>query len=646
MSRGLLPALILYVLTCTSSLEANVPIRPGSVEELGFNVKEAVVRVPAEVVYVNYEAIRRDFPQISKLSNVEIDAIILQNAGLVTERQLSLADLLIEPFSILTNAGAPSVRTPPIYGRAGVTDFVDPLGKFIGAVDLKGIGRTNWARDMPLFGSDNFKRFLQGSDSYLEAKTVKFIESEMKRISETQRKSLRNAKKTLSGQELIRAIQIDQREGNLKTKFYQELLEFNETPPDKRQDSKRVEILKLMRSLDYADGLLPLDRAMKEVIHQQTIQALFNETNERTGSNLQTVENYFVIALPFRKIGSGKRAAILGRQATWRDGLFSEALEIPLKHDGISAGAGEIQTCGAGCVVDFELTSIEDLRLGSDFRYDTDGTTGLEHKLASALKDWELGNKTIFDRLVRENTEEVQRALHEEPRSANVKPSGTIKADIAERFQRFMANENPSLQEAKALAQDLSAPSVFQSAFIFKASKIFPEESINFFKAAIRNPGRNNYGIILSALQGLQDAGRFDLAFEAYLSAHRRFPNTAAIAWYFQTEIGKEPGWTTTNPDLTAIAFAFLTTKRFDWRQILQATVYLNDFALDHPEMRTQITSIAHKMLAYFESHGVSVREIYFHFPHFKPNPRKRVSLCRGLLNRIGFEIRKFRDRE
>jgi len=91
----------------------------------------------ASVAWVNYDRVRADFPDVSKMSNPQIDHWILENFAYISQSQLELREIRSSNFEI--EAGTRTFHHPPQYLRASIAEATHDGAKS-GLVDLKGTG--------------------------------------------------------------------------------------------------------------------------------------------------------------------------------------------------------------------------------------------------------------------------------------------------------------------------------------------------------------------------------------------------------------------------------------------------------------------------------------------------------------------------
>jgi hypothetical protein len=103
---------------------------------------EEVVRIKnAEIVLVDYDLVRKDFPSMVNKSNDEIDRWILDQVAYISRPQAaqSIVNTPIETADEVRQAWR-----PPEYGRALVYDMINPdSGEKVGLMDAKGVGSLN-----------------------------------------------------------------------------------------------------------------------------------------------------------------------------------------------------------------------------------------------------------------------------------------------------------------------------------------------------------------------------------------------------------------------------------------------------------------------------------------------------------------------
>jgi len=118
---------------------ANQVIRPRTIQELGFTYQQKAYRVKkARLAWVNYFALRKDFPELKKLSNPKIDQWIIENFAYISEQQLLLQEIRNSKIDHDRN-DVNLFLHPPEYGRSSVIE-ARYNNMLIGLVDLKSSG--------------------------------------------------------------------------------------------------------------------------------------------------------------------------------------------------------------------------------------------------------------------------------------------------------------------------------------------------------------------------------------------------------------------------------------------------------------------------------------------------------------------------
>lgn len=148
--------LVLSVFFATSIVHANVLYMPREVSDYKIFSSTGVVVENVEVenaqlAYVNYVALRRDFTSLNNLSNDEIDRLLLHNFSFVSEHQLPLSG--VRNTQIAVGARTRKSLRPSGYGRADVIEFLGSDGRSIGLIDRKGVGVMKHKLDDNLFNA-------------------------------------------------------------------------------------------------------------------------------------------------------------------------------------------------------------------------------------------------------------------------------------------------------------------------------------------------------------------------------------------------------------------------------------------------------------------------------------------------------------
>ncbi len=169
--------------------------------------------------------------------------------------------------------------------------------------------------------------------------------------------------------------------------------------------------MEYMRNRDHSDGLMSLGEAIAEVTRQNAAQKLFDLENVKGAAQLQTVESYFVIALPFDILkGRDDRipAALYGRQA--HVGRFQNTLQERVPATLYSDVRGGFQHTVSGTAVDFGAVNIEHpalrdmfmkegLEVGKILDPQTSNAWNWGHQCAQAFRN---GDRDVVHRHLRE----------------------------------------------------------------------------------------------------------------------------------------------------------------------------------------------------------------------------------------------------
>lgn len=301
----------LACLVVTSSPLAHERLRPESPETLVAGTEnDPLVRVvDAKVAWVNYAALRRDFPQLSAMTDPQIDGWILEHFAWISRKQLTLNGIRNSEIPTSPNQEKIGFR-PPEYDRAAILEAFDSAGRPIGLVDIKGIGHKTGNGDPPT-----------------------------------------------------------------------QVAQYSRVKDDPTEVDK-------LRLRDHSDGLLSFGEAIAEVSRQRAVQMLFDLANHRDKTDYQTVESYFIIALPFTILkdkGGSIPAALCGRQPHWGR---SEYLDIPpLTY---MDERGKRQRSSTDSAVDFGAAIVIDPRLESRFGI----IPGGDENDPQQSKPWSWGHET------------------------------------------------------------------------------------------------------------------------------------------------------------------------------------------------------------------------------------------------------------
>lgn len=136
--------LLLFILLAHFLASANVSVLPRQIadfELVGESVRqnEVVWVEGVKIAYVNYEALKRDFPQFKKYTNSQIDELLILNFSYISRDQLTLNGIRNTQIPTDIDKTRRAFR-PFTYGRADVMELVDFDGSILGLVDRKGVG--------------------------------------------------------------------------------------------------------------------------------------------------------------------------------------------------------------------------------------------------------------------------------------------------------------------------------------------------------------------------------------------------------------------------------------------------------------------------------------------------------------------------
>ncbi len=138
------------------------PVRPLSIHDyaeanIRLTLENAVPIDGARVVWADFALLKRDFPQIAKLSDAEICDWLLKNFAFMGAEQVKLNNLRNSPISP-GNRPHKNAYRPPSWERSAVMEAIDPDGKnVIGAVDIKGFGHGARSPNDVQWQVSNFK---------------------------------------------------------------------------------------------------------------------------------------------------------------------------------------------------------------------------------------------------------------------------------------------------------------------------------------------------------------------------------------------------------------------------------------------------------------------------------------------------------
>ncbi len=177
-----------------------------------------------------------------------------------------------------------------------------------------------------------------------------------------------------------------------------------------------------LRDKGHSDGLMSLGEAVAELTRQQAAQKIFSEYNALTNAAddeaLQSIETYFIIALPFsilRSANGKDPAALYGRQAH-----HGRTMNFPVPPSMYTDDHGHFQSDALmTAAVDFGGVKIEDPRLVENFGAEKD---------PQRSRAWRYAHETAAA-FIRGEARAIERHLE-----AMLKP--LARAAVFARFQR------------------------------------------------------------------------------------------------------------------------------------------------------------------------------------------------------------------
>jgi hypothetical protein len=299
---SLVPAIL--ALGLGPSAQSNVNFMPASPDQLLQPVvADEMVRVKgAKVAWANFAALKRDFAVLAGMTDTEISEWLLDQFAYISRAQLQLNGIRHTPIPVDTD-----------HPRSRKFGYRPP--------------DYHRAALMPITGPDG--------------------------------QPLLNPDGTPAG--LVDMKGAGNEEGS--SKIPKQVEKFNAAMA--ANDHAALETL---RREHHAHGLMSLGETFAETSRQQAAQMLFeihNVENSAHGANLQTVESYFSISLPFdiiKDTGQRIRAGLYGRQAH-----FGRTTEYPVPSTLYVDPPGYRQGDSFGAAVDWGGVIIEDGRLKGKF---------------------------------------------------------------------------------------------------------------------------------------------------------------------------------------------------------------------------------------------------------------------------------------
>lgn len=501
-------AIYLLVLSAHSTF-AQQRAFPKSLPEMGIMSTQFAYRVPVEIILVDYDALRRDFPSLRKKSKSYIDNMIRKQAGLVSQHQLSLRGSLTTDYEIEKTANSVYPFFHPLhYSRASIVPFMRE-----GLLDLKGSGLAplDGFNNMGLTSLSVLALRLLVSQSQVDRERIedlKAVYDSFENLKKNSERELRELTERNEPIEEIRAHRLSLEKAKMTQNAYGNLIEFLETG----NTSVRDQAIQSFRNLDYRNGSMSLDRAVKEMLVQKMIQRVFNEYNRDHGTSFGTVDTYFVLKLPY-SIWSGNKerpAAIVGRQASWRlPGVSRNHITYP---DGIAgAGLGSTQTTLLGDLVDFELVSSLDPRIRDLISWNENPLSQkIDSELEQVLSDYLRGKKRSFKKYYRANLARIKRV--------KIDSSVSASDELDERWLSIIQNPNqePDFFDFFQLARDLQAVPKKRGQLIrlFERGILYWPAPVTYFICDSVDEGHFasfNSKELIGIFKNLQKRGRMDL---------------------------------------------------------------------------------------------------------------------------------------
>ena len=373
--------------------------RPRNLSELGVLYSQQAYRVSGRVMIADYDGIRSVYPRLSKLSNDEIDQVILENALLISELQLELMGIRTTHFDAKPASRWLHYERGQL--RAGTIELVYK-GEEVGLINLKGSGMSIEANDR--VQKQRLLRILLEADpreyteEHIEAFKAKIELVRKDLAAKKEELDLRRAEGDLPAN--IRLIEHQIRDQERYLMIQDQLLDYF-VRRRSGEDVAAPDLLSLYRDLDYSSGVFALDRALREFISQKATQMVFDQLNERDGSQLQTVRNLFVVGLDIYTLdqkGHKRQVGILGREVTYRDTQANLPTRIP--EDLVDSYLGGVQVDDLGAVVDFENILLGDKRVVKFLGHRDSGDSRIAQLARNATRSWAKGRSRAPARLL------------------------------------------------------------------------------------------------------------------------------------------------------------------------------------------------------------------------------------------------------
>jgi len=583
---------------------------PRSLQELGGGYTQVAYGVSAKVVLIDYQALRRDFKELRRLSDSHIRRLVEIWGGIVTSRQLSLRNFLTTDYK--TQSGPLLIIQPAGYHRAGVVPVVLG-GEEIGLLDLKGIGlapRGSYHAREELTYVKSLLAFLDGTFEP-NAETEQVIEKLVLDMAEQIGSTLADIKgaEQTAKPEMYRHLLLNFRTLQQKIAALEVIRKFVKNPSPKNREAA----LEAIRSFDYTNGGISLDRAVREMTVQKISQKLFDEYNHRFGTSFGTVDTYFVLELPFSLWTPGgqlKKAAVVGRQASWR---MDHHLAGPTLPPGLlSSGLGGLQTTGLGDLVDFELVESMDSRVKHLLTWSNEPLAQpIDAKVQQAYEAHKNGDSRALKRFYQNSLKLVRPGIIERwitPRKPKAESSqffvpNTLQAEATDFIRQDLSQADPDMFKyfdiLRRLAKTPNAR-VLTALFLEKGAKHWPKPVAEFAAEWIPAPEFDfeNPSVFMGLIHEFRKVKRPDLVLTVIAGLRNRYVRHV-ITPFFNATLGMTPK---DRIDLQVFADAVAQipkTRSIDTPAQLEWIAYMILEAINEPDetKKTKALTLAYEIL-------------------------------------------------
>lgn len=370
---------------------------------------------PWDIPIFNSESLHDDIEFFRRLSPSRYQAVLAQlELSILTELQSGWEGILME--TLAKPIRQREVIHPRSYLRAGIV-FPKIIMKTtkqevsLGAFDLKGLGLSQEGEDrFRLFHSAllyilgntampqepkmdlHWTQTLTELEKFLQ-KTRERKDSIVRKVMTGTPEQMRNARKIFHEMDL-----------NIKLSQYLILGMRNLASGKVVTKSLKDSLIETLRGMDYQNGLLPFDRALKEYFMSLAWQRYFKRYNSIHKTTYAVVPAYGVGLLPVNILlpgGRKKRGAVLVRPGTWRN-HDNEAMRKLFPLDMVQRIIGEIQTTYAGEMIDLENPGMAMAPKGSLFRYDDISGHPIDRACERVAQAYLAGDREPLDKLTQE----------------------------------------------------------------------------------------------------------------------------------------------------------------------------------------------------------------------------------------------------